>query len=139
MTELIHATAVAIGGRGVLLTGPSGAGKSDLALRLIDRGAQLVSDDQVLVEQQGDSLIASAPGTIAGKMEVRGIGIVAMPYLNKAPIALIIALDEEPERMPEARTRTLCGLPVPLLALAAHEAAAAIKVERALAIRDTSR
>lgn len=73
-SEMLHATCVAYDGRAVLLIGPSGSGKSDLALRLFDRGFGLVSDDQTMVRKEGARLIASAPLTIAGKMEVRGSG-----------------------------------------------------------------
>ena len=74
--ETVHASTVALDGRAVLISGPSGSGKSDLALRLLDRGFALVSDDQTVVKKQGDALLASAPPSIAGKMEVRGIGIL---------------------------------------------------------------
>ena len=70
MSETIHASTVAIEGRAVLITGPSGSGKSDLALRLLDRGFTLVSDDQTIVRRDGDRLIASAPPTIAGKLDL---------------------------------------------------------------------
>jgi serine kinase of HPr protein (carbohydrate metabolism regulator) len=129
---LIHASCVAIGGRAVLIAGASGSGKSDLALRLIDRGAVLVSDDQVELRAEGGSLLAAAPVTIAGKMEVRGIGIVAMAYASPMPVALLIDLDTSPERMPEPRTRELCGIPVPVVALAPSEASAPVKAELAL-------
>lgn len=130
----LHATCVAIDGRGVLLTGPPGAGKSDLALRLIDRGARLVSDDGVEIARAGAGLIASAPATIAGKLEVRGIGIVAMEADHTAPLALCVMLDTPPERMPPdgAPTRTMAGVELPAIALAPFEASAAIKVELAL-------
>ncbi len=129
---LIHASCVAIGGRAILVTGPSGAGKSDLALRLIDRGATLVSDDQVELRVQGDVLLAGAPATIAGKIEVRGIGIVAMAYASPMPVALLLDLMSDPERMPDPRTRDLCGVPVPVVALAPFENSAALKAELAL-------
>ena len=97
---LLHATCVAIDGRGVLLMGKPGSGKSDLALRLIDRGALLVADDSTLVEPANGRLRATCPATIAGKLEVRGIGIVTLPSRGAAEIALCVALDEPPERMP---------------------------------------
>ena len=71
---MVHATCVAIGDRAVLLCGPSGSGKSDLALRLIDGGAQLVADDQVVLRAEGGRIVARAPEALAGRMEVRGIG-----------------------------------------------------------------
>jgi HPr kinase/phosphorylase len=133
---ILHATCVAIGGRGVLLTGPSGSGKSDLALRLIDRGALLVSDDGVAIRRSDDGLFASAPATIIGKMEVRGLGIVTLPYVAQAPVVLAVALDATPERMPPESlpTREIEGVAVPVLALLPFEHSAPIKVERALAL-----
>ena len=73
--ETVHGTSVASDGRAVLLTGRSGAGKSDLALRLLDRGFKLVSDDQTILGKTKAVLVATAPATIAGRMEVRGLGL----------------------------------------------------------------
>jgi HPr kinase/phosphorylase len=131
---LVHATSVAIDGRGVLLRGPSGAGKSDLALRLIDAGACLVSDDQSLLTRRGDALIATAPPAIAGLFEVRGFGIVRLEVLPEAPVALIadLAEAERIERMPARRFETVLGLAVPLIAVAPFEPSAAAKVRLAL-------
>jgi serine kinase of HPr protein (carbohydrate metabolism regulator) len=132
-SETLHATSVAIGGRAVLLSGPSGSGKSDLALRLIDRGALLVSDDYTLVKRVDGRLIATAPATIAGKMEVRGIGIVDLPTAGEAPVALLIDLFDTIDRMPlDMRRRTLAGIDVPVARIAAFEISAPIKVELAL-------
>ena len=133
-SETLHASCVAIGGRAVLLHGRSGSGKSDLALRLIDRGAQLVSDDYTVVRRVGDGLVASAPANIAGRMEVRGIGVVAMEAVDGIPVALMVLLDELVERMPDDQpaTRPVAGLPLPVIALAALEASAPIKLELAL-------
>jgi len=128
-SDLLHASCVAIGGRAVLLSGRSGTGKSDLALRLIDRGAELVSDDYTEVRRRDRKLYATAPARIVGKIEVRGIGIVDMPHLAEAEIALLIDLDGTVERMPEAATRRLAGIEVPVFTLAPLEASAPIKVE----------
>lgn len=132
-SETLHATSVAIDGRVVLLRGPSGSGKSDLALRLIDRGAALVSDDYTLVKRIDGRLVATAPDTIRGKMEVRGIGIVAMAALTDAPVALIADLFDPVDRMPlEPVHRTVAGIAVPVVKIAPFEASAPIKVELAL-------
>jgi serine kinase of HPr protein (carbohydrate metabolism regulator) len=133
MTTL-HATCIAIGGRAILLTGKSGSGKSDLALRLIDRGALLVSDDGTTVEVRDNILYASAPATIAGKIEIRGLGILETAAVPQAPLALCIALDQPVPRMPDEilPTRTIEGIAVPLLALDPFENSAAVKVEKAL-------
>jgi hypothetical protein len=128
----IHATCVAIGGRGVLLTGRSGAGKSDLALRLIDRGATLVSDDYTEVRSVAGWLHGSAPEAIAGRIEARGVGILSRPFAPAVPLCLLVDLDGGPERMPEPATVVVCGGELPVVRLAALEASAPIKVEAAL-------
>ncbi|HTG37702.1 aldolase [Sphingomonas sp.] len=134
-SELCHASCVAIRGHAVLIEGPSGAGKSDLALRLIDRGAMLVSDDQTLLRRRdGDTLRASAPATIRGLIEVRGLGILDMAHADDVPVAMIVTIISSPERMPpESRNRTIAGVVIPGIALAALESSAPVKVELALA------
>lgn len=127
----IHGTAVAIGGRGVLLLGPSGSGKSDLALRLIDRGATLIADDQVELEARDGRLLACALATIHGRIEVRGVGLHDVAT-ELAPIALVVDLSRSPERLPEPETQVLEGIEVPVVALAPFDASAPIKVELAL-------
>jgi serine kinase of HPr protein (carbohydrate metabolism regulator) len=132
-SETLHATSVAIEGRAVLIEGRSGEGKSDLALRLIDRGATLIADDRTICRCETGALIACAPPTIAGKIEVRGIGIVEMPHADRVPVALLITILDQPPRMPEeTHARRVAGIDVPVLALAALEPSAPIKVELAL-------
>src|SRR5712691_5925657 len=106
---LIHATAVAIDGHAVLLRGPSGCGKSDLGLRLIDAGGRLVADDQSELWRRGDALFVRAPATIAGLLEVRGVGIVRLDALDEAPVALIADLvePEKIERLPHSSSITM--------------------------------
>ncbi|QUT04221.1 aldolase [Sphingobium phenoxybenzoativorans] len=136
-SETLHATTVAIAGRAVMLCGVSGSGKSDLALRLIDRGASLVSDDYTLATRIGRGasahLAVSPPRNIAGKMEIRGIGIVDVPHLADMPVALIVDLFDIVDRMPEKPlTRRIAGVDVPVMKIAPHEPSAPIKVEYAL-------
>lgn len=132
-SETIHASCVAVDGRAVLIEGRSGEGKSDLALRLIDRGATLVADDRTICRRQEGVLLASAPPTIAGKIEVRGLGILEMPHAEQAPVTLLIVILDSPPRFPEDnRKRRIAGVDVPVLALAALEPSAPIKVELAL-------
>jgi len=132
-SETLHATSVAIDGRAVLLCGASGAGKSDLALRLIDRGAVLISDDYTLVQRVEGQLRATAPATIAGRLEVRGLGIMNMPHAAQAPVALLIDLFDTVDRMPlEPLHRALAGVQVPVTKIAPREPSAPIKVELAL-------
>jgi serine kinase of HPr protein (carbohydrate metabolism regulator) len=133
MTETVHASTVATGGQAVLLSGPSGSGKSDLALRLIDRGFTLVSDDQTIVRREGDRLIAKAPPTIAGKLEVRGLGIVEMETVTNIPVALFVELTSDIERLPdENRERSILGVELPLISIDARTASAPSKVALAL-------
>ena len=132
-SETVHASAVAIGGRAVLIGGRSGAGKSDLALRLIDRGALLVSDDYVFVRRVDGRLLASPPATIEGKIEVRGVGIIERAATRDVPVALLVDLDRAPERLPEASDkRMFAGVELPVIGLSALEASAPIKLEAAL-------
>jgi hypothetical protein len=129
MTEPpIHAGCVAMRGVGVLIAGPSGSGKSDLALRLIDRGAVLVSDDYTLLHVEGGALHATAPATIAGRIEVRGIGIVDHPTLARVPVALFVEAGT-PDRLPEPATRVIAGIAVPAYRLALLEASAPAKID----------
>ena len=137
--ELVHASCIAIGDHAALIMGPSGSGKSDLSLRLIDRGAMLVSDDytQLHRDMATDMVIASPPDTIAGRIEARGLGILAIPWRGGVPVALVIALaadGEQPvERLPMTpEYRTLCGRDIPLFRLMAFEASTPIKLEHAL-------
>ena len=131
--ETIHASTVASDGRAVLITGPSGSGKSDLALRLLDRGFTLVSDDQTIVRRDGDRLLAAAPPNIAGKLEVRGIGIVEMEHVGDVPVSLLVELTSDIERIPDdSRERPILGISVPLVCIDALPASAPSKVALAL-------
>ena len=132
-SENLHATSVARDGRAVLLLGPSGSGKSDLALRLIQNGFVLVSDDRTIVRREGDRLIASAPPTIRGKMEVRGLGIIEVEAIDDLPVALAVELVGDMQRMPdESRTRTFVSIELPLVSIDATTVSAAAKVALAL-------
>lgn len=132
-SETIHASTVASEGRAVLISGPSGSGKSDLALRLLDRGFTLVSDDQTIVRRDGDRLIASAPPAIKGKLEICGIGIVEMDTVSDVPIGLYVELTSEIMRLPdERRERPVLGVNIPLVSVDALTASAASKVALAL-------
>lgn len=138
-TPPLHATAVAqwapgIGWRGILVHGPSGAGKSDLALRLIGRGWRLVADDYVHVFASGAALYATAPDTIRGRIEARGVGVIGTGERGIVRLVLSVDLtDISPERLPDPETRTVAGRSLPLLRLAGFEASAVEKVAAAIA------
>ena len=131
-SDRLHATAVAIGGVAVLIEGPSGSGKSDLALRLIDRGAVLISDDQTLLIRAGSRLLARPPQTIAGKLEIRGVGILSMPHVADIPVAMLVRLQDQVQRMPDRRIRRIAGIDVPEVAIEPFHSSAPIKIELAL-------
>ena len=132
-SETVHATCVALGERAVLIGGRSGSGKSDLALRLIDRGARLVSDDYTYVRRVEGRLSASAPRNILGKIEVRGVGVIETETASDVPVALFVDLDRAAERLPTgAEPRMVAGVALPTIGLAGLEASAPIKVEAAL-------
>jgi HPr kinase/phosphorylase len=122
----VHASCVARDGDGVLLIGPSGSGKSDLALRLLDRGFALVADDRVDI----DDGIASAPAALAGLLEVRGLGIVRLPFVRNARLALVAELGPSPQRLPVPDRHT--GLGLPLIRLDGAAASAPERITLAL-------
>ena len=134
MKHQIHGTCVDLSGTGVLLRGPSGSGKSDLALRLIDGGAALVADDRVDLAARDGFLTAAAPANLAGMIEVRGMGIMAVPSIPRSAIGLVIDLVHEDalERMPEPMVCSLLGVDLPLIRLDARSASAAAKVRLAV-------
>lgn len=129
----IHANCVAINNQGLLLLGPSGAGKSDLSLRLMDRGAILVADDRCDIRYDGTSLCASAPDTLAGLMEVRGLGILAQPYQKNVALTLAVELVTGYDRYPlDSQTMVIADHPLPLLRLNPFEMSAPLKIMLAL-------
>jgi serine kinase of HPr protein (carbohydrate metabolism regulator) len=138
----VHATSVAIKAgrrwRAVLLRGPSGAGKSDLALRLIDRGARLIADDQTHLARNGRALLASPPPALAGLIEVRGVGIVKLPRRHlqaAAPLALLVDLvpPQQIERLPGPAHEALQDVELPRMALTPFEISSVTKLFLALA------
>ncbi|MDJ1017685.1 MAG: serine kinase [Paracoccaceae bacterium] len=113
---ILHASAVAVEGRGLLITGASGSGKSSLALELISRGARLVADDRVSAEPLPEgALRLTPPDAIAGRIEARGVGLLALPH-EIAHASAVVDLDEtETDRLPERHEVVIAGVALPLL------------------------
>ena len=131
MSETVHGTAVLVGAQGILIRGPSGAGKSSLALVLIDRGARLVADDQVHLSACHGRVLATAPGPVRGKIELRGRGLLNVPYERSALVRLIVDIvaDKGLERLPEDHqlSDVLLGVTLPRQPVpAAHDLAHAL-------------
>lgn len=143
LSETFHATCVTLGSSAALIRGPSGSGKSDLALRFLFlarrapaalEAPMLVSDDQVIVAARDGRLEAKPPPEIAGKLEVRGVGIVELKWAREADVVLVADLvaPERVERMPEPKFTTLLGIRVPRIELAPFEGSAPIKLAAAI-------
>ncbi|MGE0237315.1 MAG: HPr kinase/phosphorylase [Parvibaculaceae bacterium] len=141
----LHASCVALGDAGVLILGKSGAGKSDLVLRLIDQPgygtggelirARLVSDDQTVIERRGEALYAASPETIAGLLEIRGQGIVAVDHVPETRLSLVVRLVPvaEIERSPEnAHISRIAGVALPEIAIDPTGMTAAARIRAAL-------
>ena len=128
--ETVHASCVAFGDIGILLRGDSGAGKSDLALRLIDAGATLVADDRVILQRTANAVTAHPPPVLAGRLEVRGVGIVRLPYLDGVPLGLICDLGGPGgiERLPEPGWCAYLGVRIRRIDVAPFEASAVVSV-----------
>ena len=128
-----QATAVAIGGRALLIEGPPGSGKSSLALALIDRGAMLIGDDGVMLEQLGARLLAHPHPETRGLLEVRNLGLLHLQPCESAPVALVLRLDREAPRFVETAERAeRAGVALPLLQLWPDSPVLAIRAELAL-------
>ena len=115
-TTVVHASAVAWAGRGLLIRGASGKGKSGIALELMSRGAQLVADDGVVLERTDAGVMMRAPKALQGMIEARGLGLLSAEHLAQAPLSAVLDLDTpETDRLPPRRETTLLGQKVPLL------------------------
>lgn len=115
-SQNVHASAVALSGRGLLIVGPSGSGKSTLALALMALDAVLVADDRTDLRREGRRLIASAPLPLRGLIEARGVGILRAETISESPIDLVVDLGAvEDARMPLLRETVMLGLALPLV------------------------
>lgn len=130
----IHsATAVAIGGRALLVEGTPGSGKSSLALALIDRGATLIGDDGVALRRSGGTLLAAPPPRIAGLLEVRNVGLLTYPVADDVPVSLVLRLDPAAPRFIDAAGSVdLCGVALPVVSLWPDSSVLHLRAEAAL-------
>lgn len=144
-TPSIHGTALSVGGAGVLLRGKSGAGKSDLALRLLDSPgygvgavllkAFLIGDDQLYLWTEDGAVYATAPPALAGLLEVRGTGLLTVPFERRARLHLVVDLEHGPlpERLPDGpATVVIAGVTLPRLVLNPRLASAPAQIRAAL-------
>ncbi len=134
--RLIHATCISLAGYGVMLLGPSRSGKSDLAYRLMcgADAARLICDDQTLVTVEDGILMARAPENLRGLIELRGLGLLAVPCMTASALHLAVRLvprDDVP-RIAEPAHFSLCGIDLPLIALHAFDATCGLKISVAV-------
>jgi len=134
---LLHGTGIFFEGRGVVFTGPSGSGKSDLALRMMARGAELVGDDylEISIDKNG-RVVMSPVANIAGRIEVRNVGIMPVPHRAVAPVDLILDLKDRAQldRLPDPKFSALEGGDIPCLDFHAFDLSAPEKIRAALNI-----
>ena len=133
----VHATAVALNGRAALIIGVAGSGKSDLALRLLDRGWDLIADDAVDLAASHGRLVAMAPAGANGRIAVRGIGITtAQMAIPSAALSIVVTMTYHPladTLVCPDRYGPVCGLFLPQVALFPFEPSAVIKLSLAMA------
>ena len=138
MATNIHASCVSLNNKGVLIIGASGLGKSDLCLRLImDKGARLVADDRVDLQNIDGNIIASSPKVLEGLLEVRGLGIIKQPFIKETPVHLIVRLVNnynDVERLPDPVFYELEGARINQISLWSFESSAVLKVVAALTL-----
>ena len=126
----LHATSVAIEDNGVAIFGDSGSGKSDLALRLIDSGATLISDDITVFSKSENNIHLFGVENTKGLLEVRELGIITVPYIEGIRLKLVIKLtDKEIERIPKTNQTNLLGLKFPKLEINGKNSSSVVKVK----------
>ena len=125
-----HSTSVVIEDLGLLIRGQSGSGKSDLALRLIDSGATLISDDLTICKKIGDYLYLYPHSNTKGLLEVREIGIMTVPYVENIKLTLVVELvEEEFERIPGMMSCSILGMKFPKIKLFGKSSSAVAKIK----------
>jgi serine kinase of HPr protein (carbohydrate metabolism regulator) len=121
LSKKFHGTSIVLDDNGVLIIGDSGSGKSDLALRLIDNGATLISDDVTICEKKLNGIFLSCPKEIKGLLEVREVGIITVPYVEKVKLILVVRLTDE--------SLKILNFSIPLLSIDGKNPSAVVKVK----------
>ena len=134
---LIHSTAISLNGDGILIKGPSGSGKTDLALRLIESGGKLISDDQVIIKRKAKRLFLSSPKELNGLMQLSGIGIVKADYVQNIPLELVVKLQpyKNLDPFPINKEEIIKDLSIPALSLYSFAVSATAKIKVALDVQ----
>ena len=135
----IHSTSVVIDDNGVLILGDSGSGKSDLALRLIDSGATLISDDISICRKNSNNIYLHCPPEIKGLLEVREIGIITVPFVERIKLRLVVNLkSNNNERFPKDSSFRILGIKIPIINIEGKNSSAVAKIKVKLnEIRET--
>ena len=136
----IHSTSVVIDDNGVLILGDSGSGKSDLALRLIDNGATLISDDISICRKNSNNIYLYCPPEIKGLLEVREIGIITVPFVERIKLRLVVNLNNNNnnERFPKDSSFRILGIKIPTINIEGKNSSAVAKIKVKLnEIRET--
>ena len=130
IAKQFHSTSVVIEDLGILIKGQSGIGKSDLALRLIDSGATLISDDVTICKKIGDYLYLFSHSDTRGLLEVREIGIMTVPYVENIKLTLVVELVEEKlERIPRMMSCNILGVKFPKIKIFGKSSSAVAKIK----------
>lgn len=134
---IIHSTAISLNGDGILIKGPSGSGKTDLALRLIESGGKLISDDQVIIKRKAKRLFLSSPKELNGLMQLSGIGIVKTDYVQNIPLELVVKLQpyKNLDPFPINKEEIIKDLSIPALSLYSFAVSATAKIKVALDVQ----
>ncbi len=126
----IHSSSVVLDDNGVLILGSSGSGKSDLALRLIDAGATLVSDDISICKKKSNDVYLYCPSETKGLLEVREIGIITVPFVERIKLRLVVKLTSKSnDRIPKTNILRILGIKFPLLKIDGRNPSAVVKVK----------
>ena len=134
---IIHSTAISLNGDGILIKGPSGSGKTDLALRLIESGGKLISDDQVIIKKKAKRLFLSSPKKLNGLMQLSGIGIVKADSVQNIPLELVVKLqpNKNLDPFPINKEEIIKDLSIPVLSLYSFAVSATAKIKIALDVQ----